>query len=75
LLRIVGDEIETSRGAFVPVRHAKVAWQALQRREIPADRLGEYHASRFEGDTLVIGCHRIAFAEIERIAYALGLVG
>jgi hypothetical protein len=74
LLRIVGDEIETSRGAFVPVRHAKIAWQALQRREIPADRLGEYQASRFEGDMLVIGCHRIQFTELERMAKALGLV-
>jgi hypothetical protein len=72
LLRIVGDEIETSRGAFVPVRHAIRAWEHLKRHELPTDRIGEYHADSFQGDVLAIGCHRIAFAEIERIARQLG---
>lgn len=73
LLRISGDEIETSRGARVPIRHAKLAWQALKRREVPAERIGHYKATAIESDCLVIGCHRIPLVEIDRIAGELGL--
>lgn len=81
-LRIKGDEIETSKGARIPLDHALRAYPLLKRlynREtIPnlenhAIKLGNYTVNRLENETLIVGCHRIPFSEITAIANKLGV--
>jgi hypothetical protein len=81
LLRINGDEVETSRGARVPVSHAKRGL-AFVRRVVASGQeyvrnghtlhLGHYAIDRIETDgTLHAGCHVIKYPEIEALAPAL----
>jgi hypothetical protein len=84
LLRIKGNEVETSKGARVPVSHAKRGL-AFVRRVVSSGQeyirnghtlhLGHYAIDRIETDgTLHAGCHVIKFAEIENLAPALDAV-
>jgi hypothetical protein len=80
MLRLTADgqEVETSLGARVPVLHAKRALKFV--RQVVASgqayernghtfHVGHYAVDRIEPNgELVAGCHRIPFAEIERIA-------
>lgn len=70
-LRIVGAAVETSRGAVVSVRGARVLWAAIKAgKDIAGAVIDGYTVSGFNGD-LVIGCHVIARAEVERIGTLL----
>jgi hypothetical protein len=75
LLRIVGDEIQTSRGARVTVRAAMRAWPHLLAHNVPPQPIGQYNATEFAGGVLTIGCHRISVYELNRVAGQLGLEG
>ena len=81
-LRIKGDEIETSKGAKVPVEHAIRAFPLLVRLhkgensiDLSAHsiKLGHYTVNRVEKDRLIVGCHSIPFNEIYSIANQLNL--
>jgi hypothetical protein len=84
LLRIKGDEVETSRGARVPVSHAKRGLAFVRRvmasgqeyvRNGHTFHLGHYAIDRVETDgTLHAGCHVIKYAEIEALAPAFDAV-
>lgn len=73
--------VETSHGANIPVTDAKRLWPVIRRvmagerdYEIGMD-LGGYRLTKIRRDgSIVVGCHSIAFSEIERIAVQLGLV-
>jgi len=84
LLRIKGDQIETTRGAKIPVSDALKIYPLLSRakntgKTIEAGlhniNLGSYRFNSFDGDTLVVGCHSIAWNEIEKMAIQLNLKG
>jgi hypothetical protein len=76
-----GQEVETSRGARVPVSHALrglrfvravVARGEAYQRNGHTLHLGHYAIDRIDADgTLHAGCHVIPLAEIERIAPVL----
>jgi hypothetical protein len=76
MLRIKGEEVETSHGARVPVEHARVALgmvlKARANGELPwqgSFRVGYYRMERIDANgTVHIGCHKIPWAEIERLA-------
>lgn len=75
LLRLSSDgsEVETSRGATVPVSHARrlyLLWTANAVRG--GQRVGHFttHAANAEGIT--IGCHYITRAEADRFAASMG---
>lgn len=78
-LRIKGDEIETSRGAKIPVDHAVRAWPILRRifknkSELSLGhtiKLGHYTVNRITDKALIVGCHTIPFSEVENIATQL----
>lgn len=85
ILRVVGDEVQTSQGASIPVEHAIKVWPLLcslkasgksfraNGHSIP---LGVYRVDTFNEDaqgTLVAGCHTIKWEEISQIAAKLGL--
>lgn len=86
LLRVVDETlphaiVQTSRGAEIPVEDAKRLWPMIQRvmkgeRDYEVGmQLGQYQLTKIRRDgSIVVGCHDIAFSEIEGIAKQLGLV-
>jgi hypothetical protein len=80
LLRIKDGNVETSHHAKVPVEDAKKLWPLIQRARRSGGfemdlQVGHYPLKRVssKGD-VVIGCHHIPYAQLERMAVQLGLV-
>src|SRR5271169_4636271 len=81
MLRIVGDEVETSRGARFPIAHAKRGLAFVRKvrestqpyvRNGHTIHLGPYSIDRIEPDgTVKAGCHLVSWEEIDRIARSL----
>lgn len=79
-LRVRGDDIETSRGARVPLSVAPMLWRVVRgahagrdMREAIGSRVGLYRLDDVCTDgSLVIGCHRIAYDELHAMACRLG---
>jgi hypothetical protein len=74
--------VETSHGAEIPVEHALELWPAIQAVKqrgsgdlAPRNRtLGHYTLNLIRADgSIKVGCHDIAYSEIEGIAKALHL--
>jgi hypothetical protein len=84
MVRIVGDEVQTSRGARFPISHAKRGLAFVRKvresgqayvRNGHTIHLGPYAIDRIEPDgTVKAGCHVVAWEEIERLAPALDSV-
>lgn len=68
------DEVETSHGARVPLQDAKLFFNAIKRfKDSPKaclDRfkVGNFHLSNLTSNGANIGCHFIAWSEMERFA-------
>lgn len=84
LLRVAGDNIETSRGAEFPVKHGKLAFKVIKKM---VEDKQEWHTNghklplgHFQIDTITpegdvkAGCHYVKYSEIELIAKQLELV-
>jgi hypothetical protein len=77
MLRVVGDEVQTSLGARFPVSHARCALVLIHKvretgqeyvRNSHTIHLGHYVIDRIESDgTVHAGCHVVKWEEIERI--------
>jgi len=84
MLRIVGNEVQTSPGARFPVSHAKRALAFIRKvrdsqkayvRNGHTIHLGPYAIDRIEADgTVKAGCHVVSWEEIERIVPADALL-
>lgn len=82
-LRIVGDELQTSRGARVPLAHAVRAFRVIKRlrdrgqtyeRNGRAIRLGHFVLDAVDNAGNVrAGCHDVTWEEIERVAILAGI--
>ncbi len=81
-LRIKEDQIETTKGARIPVDHAIKFWGLIKSwhekgvsyvKDHHSIHLGNYSVNRFENDVLTVGCHTIPYSEIESIAHQLRL--
>ncbi len=79
LLRAVNGDMETSKGARVPIGEAERAYRfAIVKRERGWRRNGEqfaighYSLDAVNEEGVIAGCHRIAWSEIERFAQAQG---
>lgn len=81
-LRIKEDQIETTKGARIPVDHAVKFWGLIKSwhdkgvsyvKDHHSIHLGNYSVNRFENDVLTVGCHSIPYSEIESIAHQLSL--
>jgi len=80
-LRIVGDDVETTRHAIVPVAHVKRVAKLILRKANAGEawhsngetiRVGQYQLDSIDADgTVNIGCHHFEKSEIERIAALL----
>jgi hypothetical protein len=87
MLRVNGEEIETSQGARVPLAAAPMVWIMVQRARQGHDhaeharkaygrqvRIGDYPLDRIDADgTLHAGCHVIPYSELAAMARTLGL--
>lgn len=78
-LRVNGETIETSHGASIPLSEAATIWKMVNRvmqgnRDFePGQAIGVYRLTKIRQDgSMVVGCHDIAFSEIELIAKQLG---
>lgn len=76
--RIEADELVSSRGARVPIAEAKRALAfALRHRQANWHRngdtcpVGHYQLDAINPEGIVAGCHRITWAEVERVAIML----
>lgn len=80
------DYIETSHGAEVPAKSVAYLWHAVQQARAggvqldaatlakAATRLGVYELRFIRADgSIVVGCHDIPYAELERMAVELGM--
>jgi len=55
-----GNEIQTSRGATVPLDAAMSLWDAItQKQEIKGKKIGSFTCIANDGETIKIGCHNI----------------
>lgn len=82
-LRLVGDEVETTANAIVPLKHVKRVAKLILKKALAGVewhtngetiRVGEYNLESISpnGDVR-IGCHLFARAEIERFAALIGV--
>ena len=84
VLRRRDDELETSKGARVPLDHAKRAFRIVEAcratkrayaRNGRTEHVGAYVIDSIsENGDVVIGCHEIQFSEIERFAKSEGWI-
>ena len=79
-LRVYGEEIQTSRGARIPLAEAVRAWPLLQKIATSGEavrpndmRLGYYQVSSISSEALIVGCHNIPMAEVLNVARSLNL--
>ena len=85
MLRVNGDEVETSRGARVPVEAARLALLLIGRMRsqktawAPAEGAPLFHIGAFTLDAIdpdgniIAGCHRIEWPELEACGKTLGV--
>ena len=83
LLRVNGDEIETSEGARIPIAHAARIWKAVEavrasgvpyKHNGHSIHAGDYRIDRIDADgTLRAGCHVIPHSELRAMARQLRL--
>ena len=83
LLRIKCAQIETTRGAKIPVSDALKIYPLLARTKrnggkieagLHSINLGAYRFNSFDGENLIVGCHSIAWAQIEKMAQELKII-
>jgi hypothetical protein len=68
------ERVETSRGAFVPVKVCERLYRAFKARQMPDDvRVGNYTLNEVSENGITIGCHKISTDELERFAKVIGL--
>ncbi len=80
-LSVDGTKIETSHGAEIPVDDATTFWPIIKRvkrdgedRQPANVMLGHYRLNLIRGDgSIKVGCHNIAYSELEAMAKLLGL--
>jgi hypothetical protein len=76
--RLEGEELVSTLGARVPLQAARVAYRFITSKRGQAWRengetcqVGNYRLNAINEQGIVAGCHRIAWAEIERLASIL----
>lgn len=83
MLRINGEQIETSQGARIPLAAAPMVWNLVQRAirnggyepsGLGGMKIGDYALDSIGADgTLKVGCHVIPYSELRSMARQLNL--
>lgn len=80
-LRVKNGRIETSKGIKITQTEAERLWRLIKvfhdggqfKHDLVLDVTGQRWAfNRYENDILTVGCHRIAYSEMEGIERQLG---
>jgi hypothetical protein len=76
-LNLNKDKVETSKSIRIPVEVCKKMWKIVSKwhenpscfkpMEIDTKGSGRYTISSYQNDILTAGCHKIAYAEMERM--------
>lgn len=67
-LRVNGDMVETSKGAKVTSKEAKVLYKLIRaEKPVHGFKIGYYQVTSCNSKKLVVGCHNIPMSEIHRI--------
>lgn len=75
-LRLKDGRVETSRGAQITERKARELWAGLVRgADVSGIELDNFTVTSWDGAVLIVGCHDIPRAELERMAAVLELPG
>ena len=81
-LRILGNEVQTTQGASIPIADAIALWPIIERCRkgdksfTPRHKLGNYQLTKIREDGgIVVGCHDIKYSELARMAVELKLQG
>jgi hypothetical protein len=79
-LRVLGDIVQTTQGASIPLADALTLWPLVQRCKAgdkcftPGQPLGSYKLTKIrENGSIVVGCHDVPYSELERIAMQLNI--
>ena len=65
MLRIKGDYVETSKGAEVPIREAKILLERIRGgKDVKGFKIGHFTVISLNG-VLKVGCHEIPREEID----------
>lgn len=68
IIRIVGNEIETSRGAKVPLNEAiSLAKRIKNGENVVGQPIGHFHVSYVDDKQITIGCHKFERSIIDQI--------
>jgi hypothetical protein len=68
------SRVETSRGAFVPVKVCERLYRSFKACQMPTDvRVGNYTLNEVSENGITIGCHKISADELERFAKVIGI--
>ena len=68
------ERVETSRGAFVPLKVCERLYKSFKAVSMPDDTsVGHYTLNNVTSDGITIGCHFIAAKELERFAKVIGI--
>jgi hypothetical protein len=68
LLRVRGEEMQTTGGASVPVSHALRLLSLIERGKAKSgERVGHFTVSKVSSDTVKIGCHEISLSEARAV--------
>lgn len=72
-----GEQIETSKGVFVPFPVAHRFWQFIRRQLQTGDKLDgckfmQYGVEEISQSRIIVGCHTIQMSEVDFIARKLG---
>jgi len=71
-LRIMDDKVETSRGAYIPVKDGKRLWNLIKNKSnIHGEKIGHYSVVGWNG-SLRVGCHEISRGEMGRFLLKYG---
>ena len=73
-LRIVGDEIETSKNVRLSIASALLIWRKLQQQEsVKGEKIDDrWTVINNSNQYLQVGCHKILHSEIQAVAKQLG---
>lgn len=77
-LRVRGDNVETSRGASVPLSHAIRLYRFMKAIKQPwegAQRVGHFTLTSISDDTATIGCHKLHMSDMDALAQLVGVYG
>lgn len=70
LIRIVGNEVQTSNNATVPLSDACRALMHIENRKLKqGDKIGNFEFTSLKGDIVKIGCHEISLEQAKNVLY------